>query len=221
MTPLLALVARDLRLAARSLAEAGAVLAFFAIAVALLPLGIGPDPAVLARIAPGAAWVAALLAAMLSLDRLFAGDQEDGSLDLLLLPGPDPRAAVLAKCLAHWLATGLPLALLAPAGALALGMPSAAATPLALALLAGTPALSLIGAVGAALTATLRRGGLLAPLLVLPQAVPVLVFGAAAAGEAAAGRDPGPHLAVLAALSLALAALAPFAAVAALRAGRA
>ncbi len=196
------------------------MLVFFTIAVALLPLGIGTDANTLARIAPGAAWVVALLASMLSLERIFVTDHEDGSLEQMFLSSLDPRVLVLAKCLAHWLVTGLPLTFLAPVAALALGMPGSGALPLALGMLVGTPAFSLIGAVGAALTVPLRRGGMLTSLLVLPQTVPVVIFGAAAASEAVADRSPNPHLALIFAFTLALAALAPFAAVGALRAVR-
>lgn len=213
-----AVLRRDLRLALRRTGDTVAAATFFVIAVSLFPLGIGPDPAVVARIASGTVWVAALLAAMLSLDRLFAADRDDGSLDLLLL-GPAPtEAVVLAKCLAHWLASGVPVVAVAPVLLLAMDLGPRAAAAAALAMLLGTPVLSLLGAVGAALTVGVRRGGALVPLLVLPLAIPVLIFGVAAIDRAAADADAveAPFL-MLGALLLAALTLAPWAAAAALR----
>ncbi len=220
MTFIRAVVGHELRLYVRGVVDLIGVWVFFGIAIALLPLGVGPDPEVLSRIAPGAAWALALLASMLSLDRVFAPDQTDGSLDLLLLHAPGGAVLMLAKSLAHWLVTGLPFVLLAPLAALALGMEVRGALPLAGALLIGTPALSLIGTVGAALTAPVQRGGMLAALIVLPQTIPVLVFGTAAVSETLKGHDSRPFFSVLGALTLAALALAPYAGHAALRAVR-
>lgn len=213
-----ALLLRDLRLAARI--GGGGVLAvvFFALVVTLVPFGVGPEPNTLARIAPGMLWVGLVLAALLSLDRLFQADMEDGSLDLLAL-GPLPlELVVIAKAAAHWLATGLPLTLAAPVFGLVLGLPGEAFGALVASLLLGTPALSLIGAVGAGLTVGVRRGGLLLALLVLPLYVPIVIFGVSA--TVAAGLGTGAvvaNLALLGAASLAALALAPLAAAAALR----
>ena len=220
MTFFRTVVERDLRLYLRGVVDLVGVWMFFGIAIAMLPLGIGPDPELLGRIAPGATWAIALLAAMLSLERVFAPDQRDGSLDLLLLHAPGAPVLILAKSLAHWLVTGLPFAVLAPLAAIALGMEARGAWPLAGALLIGTPALSLIGTVGSALTAPVRRGGMLAALIVLPQTVPVLIFGTAAVSETLKGRDSGAYFLVLGALTLAAVALAPYAGSAALRAVR-
>lgn len=212
-----AVLRRDLRLALRRAGDTVSAAAFFAVAVTLFPLGIGPDAETLARIAPGVLWIAALLAAMLSLDRLFAADHDDGGLDQLLLAPAPLEALVLAKCLAHWLAAGVPLVVLSPvlAAVMNLGLAGTAALVCALAL--GTPVLSLVGAVGAALTVGVRRGGALVPLLVLPLAVPVLIFGSAAVERAVSGAGAGAPLMVLGALLLAALALAPWAAAAALR----
>ena len=217
MSAALALLARDLRLALRIGGGGALGVAFFLLAVLLIPLGVGPEGGVLARVAPGAIWTAALLACLLSLDRLFQADLEDGSLDQIAL-GPLPlEAVVLAKAAAHWLATGLPLVIAAPLMGVMLSLPGAAYGTLTLGLLIGTPALSLIGAVGAALTAGVRRGGLLLSVLVLPLYVPTLIFGAQAADRAALSLDPGPALLFLGAVTLLALAVAPFAAGAALR----
>lgn len=195
-----------------------AALLFFLLAVALFPLAIGPGPEVLGRIAPGIIWVAALLAAVLPLDRLFGADFEDGSLDLLLLSGLPAAAVAGAKAGAHWLVTGLPLLIAAAPLAEMLSMPEHALPALLLGLLPGTAVLSLLGTTGSAVVLGARRGGVLLPLLVLPLAVPVLVFGAAAADAAANGLSPRPHLLLLAALVAAALPLCPLAAGAALRA---
>jgi heme exporter protein B len=213
----LALLSRDLRLALRSGGEVAAVLAFFVITVVLFPLGVGPELALLGRIAAGVVWVAALLATLLALDRLFAQDYEDGSLDLMMLSPLPLEAAVLAKALAHWLLTGLPLILLSPLMAAMLGLQAAAWPVLALSLLLGTPCLSLIGAVGSALTLGARRGGALLALLILPLFVPVLIFGAAAVEAVATGLTARPHLLLLGGCLAAALPLAPIAAAAALR----
>jgi heme exporter protein B len=217
MTGFAALVARDLRLALRQGSDAALVLIFYLLAVLLFPFGVGPEPNILARIAAGVLWVTALLAALLSLERLFAAEQEDGSLDqLALLPLP-LGLVVLAKVLAHWLLAGLPLTLLAPVLAVALGMDPAAYPVLVAALALGTPSLSLIGALGAALALGARRAGALLALLVLPLYIPVLIFGTAAVDAALAGFAVGPHLAILGALLLAALPLCPWATAAALR----
>ena len=211
------LVWRDLRLAIRAGGGFGLALAFFLIVCTLVPFGVGPQQAQLAPIAAGVLWVAALLSCLLSLDRIFALDYEDGSLDLLATAPLPLEGVVAAKALAHWLVTGLPLALAAPVFGLLLHLPAPAYPWLVVSLLIGTPALSMLGAFGAAVTVGLRRGGLLLSLLVLPLYVPTLIFGADAVRRAAAGGDPGAALAFLGAISLATLALVPFAAAAALR----
>ena len=184
----------------------------------LVPLGVGPDPARLATVAAGTLWIGALLACLLSLDRLFQADFEDGSLDVLAL-APLPLEAVVAlKALAHWLTTGLPLVAIAPLLALTLNLPATAYPWLVARLATGTPALSLLGAIGAALTVGIRRGGLLLPVLVLPLYLPTLIFGARATTAAAEAADPWPAVLLLAGVTLFVLALAPFAAAAALRA---
>jgi heme exporter protein B len=217
VTPFLALVARDLRLALRQGGDAAMVVAFFVLTVVLFPFGVGPEPELLQRIAAGVVWVTALLAALLSLERLFQADYEDGSLETLaLLPMP-LEAQVLAKCLAHWLTTGLPLILVAPLLALVLHLDSAGYPALIAGMSLGTPILSLIGAVGAALSVGARRGGVLLSLLVLPLYIPVLIFGVAAVEAEIAGFGARPHLLLLAALLVLAIGLVPFAAAAALR----
>ena len=193
------------------------VLAFFLLAVILFPFGVGPEPEILQRIAPGIIWVMALLAALLSLERLFQSDYEDGSLEALALMPLPLELQVLAKAFAHWLTTGLPLAVVAPVLGLLLHLESASYGVLVIGMALGTPTLSLIGAVGAALTLGARRGGVLLSLLVLPLFIPVLIFGVGAAEAAIAGLDARPHLLLLLALLLAAIPLAPVAAAAALR----
>ena len=217
MTAWLALLARELRLLARHGADTLAAVLFFLVAGSLFPLAIGPAPEMLGRIAPGIVWVCALLAALLPLDRLFGADLEDGSLDQLLLLGLPPAAVALAKAAAHWITTGLPLLLAAAPLAVMLRLDPAALPALLAGLLPGTMALSLLGTLGAAVVLGARRGGVLLPLLVLPLAVPVLIFGAAAADAAAASLSPRPHLLLLAALLAAALPLCPLAAGAALR----
>jgi heme exporter protein B len=202
MTAFLALLRRDLSLTWRQGGDAAMVLGFFVLAVILFPFGVGPEPALLGRIAGGIIWVTALLAALLSLDRLFLGDYEDGSLEgLALAPAPLP-VIVLAKCLAHWLTTGLPLTIIAPVLALLLDLDGAGYGPLVLGMALGTPSLTLIGAVGAALTLGARRAGVLLSLLVLPLYIPVLIFGVAAVEGAIAGMGARPHLLLLAAVAV-------------------
>ena len=217
MSPGLALLRRDVALALRLGGGGGIGLAFFVLTVVLLPLGIGAETGVLARIAGGLLWVAALLAALLSLDRLFQADWEDGSLDQLMLTPMPLEQVVLVKAAAHWITTGLPMTLIAPVLGLMLQLPAPALPALVLAMAVGTPALSLIGAVGAAITVGVRRGGLLLSILVLPLYVPTLVFGARAVERALLALDPVPALALTGAITLLAAALAPFAAAAALR----
>lgn len=211
------IIGRELRIAFRSGAEIINPLWFFLIVITLFPLGIGPAPQLLARIAPGVVWVAALLSSLLALERLFRDDFTDGSLEqLLLLPTPLP-VTVLGKVIAHWLITGLPLLLLSPLAALLLSLDFASWRALALTLLLGTPTLSLLGAIGVALTVGLRRGGVLLSLLVLPLAVPVLIFASAAIDAAGTGLPISGYLAILGAMLSASASLAPFATAAALR----
>ena len=208
---------RDLLLAARKPADAATPLLFFAIVVSLFPLGVGPDPMVLRTMAPGVLWVAALLATLLSLDRLFAADYADGTLELLAL-SPQPLASlVFAKIAAHWVTTGLPLLLLSPLLAIQLNLPVEAQDTLLLALLLGTPVLSLIGGIGAALTLGLRGGGVLVSLLVLPLYTPILIFGAGAVTASATGLDPEAYLSLLGAFLAVALGFAPWATAAALR----
>ncbi|GHC46632.1 heme exporter protein B [Gemmobacter tilapiae] len=208
---------RDLALAFRSGGGFGLGLAFFLLVAVLVPLGVGPDPATLARIAPGVLWVGAALASLLTLDRMYALDYEDGSLDLLAT-APLPMEGVVAmKALAHWLVTGLPLTLASPVLALLLNLPGAGYVWLVASLALGTPALSVIGAFGAALTVGIKRGGLLLSLLVLPLYVPTLIFGAEVARRGAMGQALDTPLLLLAGISLGVAALLPFAAAFALR----
>jgi heme exporter protein B len=213
----LALVWRDLRLALRQGSDVALVIVFFALAAVLYPFAVGPDPELLGRIAAGVVWVTALLAALLSLERLFLSDYQDGALDLLALAPHPLWAIVLAKVAAHWLTTGVPLLAAAPVVASMLGAPAASIPPLMAALALGTPSLSLVGAIGAALALGARRGGVLIPLLVLPLYIPVLIFGAAAVEAALSGWDTYPPLAILGALLLAALPLAPLAAAAGLR----
>ncbi|MCX7362964.1 MAG: heme exporter protein CcmB [Alphaproteobacteria bacterium] len=217
MTGFGALLARDVRLVLRRPGDVAVVLAFFVVATALFPLGIGPETNLLARIAPGVLWCAALFASMLSLDRLFASDYEDGSLDLLLLAPWPLELAALAKCAAHWIVTGLPLALLAPLLGLTFGLDPLALAALTATLLVGTPTLSLIGGLAAALTLGARKSGALLALLALPLCVPTLIFGAGAVEATVSGQGFGVHLAVLAALALMALATTPWAMAAALR----
>ncbi len=217
MSAFTALLTRDLRLAFRQGGDVANVVAFFALAVILFPFGVGPDPDLLARISAGVLWVTALLAALLSLERLFDADFQDGSLEALALMPVPLEIQVLAKCVAHWLTTGLPLTIVAPVLALVLHFDAAGYPALIAALLLGTPVLSLIGAIGAALTLGARRAGVLLSLLVLPLYIPVLIFGVAASEAAALGLESRPHLLLLAALFATSLALAPWAAAAALR----
>ena len=203
------LLMRDLKLAARSGGGAALALAFFALTATLVPLGIGADLRLLARVAAGVLWVGAVLAALLSLDRLYQGDFDDGSLDLIALSPLSLEQVALAKFLAHWLSTGLPLTLLSPLLALFFGLPGAGTEMLVLSLLIGTPAVSAVGAIGASLTLSLKRGGLILPLLILPLLTPVVIFGAGAVSAALDGLANGA-LGLLAAFSVAAVLLSPF-----------
>jgi len=217
MTAFLALLRRDLLLAYRDGAGTWTVLGFFIIAVAVFPLGLGPEPQLLARVAPGVVWAMALLAALLSLDTLFEADWRDGSLEILLSGDLAPEVLVLAKALAHWLASGLPLIVAAPLAGVLLHLPGEAAPVLAVSLLLGTPALSLLGAMGAALALGARRATVLLAVMVLPLAVPVLIFGAGAVESAMLGLAAAPGLLILGGIALAALAICPVAAAAALR----
>jgi heme exporter protein B len=213
-----ALLLRDLRLAIRAGGGFGLGLAFFLMVAVLVPLGVGPESALLSRIAPGILWVGALLASLLSLDRMFALDFEDGSLDLMAV-SPLPLEGVAAiKALAHWLVTGMPLVLISPLLGVLLSLEPKGYVWLVASLAVGSPALSLIGCFGAALTVGLKRGGLILSLIVLPMYVPTLIFGAEAVRRGVMGTDAVVPLLLLAAISLGSAALLPFAAAAAIRA---
>jgi heme exporter protein B len=216
-----ALLLREWRIARRVGGGASTGAVFFLILVALMPFAIGPDLNLLARIGPAILWVAALLSTLLGLDRLFQSEDDDGALDLMVNARLPLEIIVLVKCAAHWGANILPLIVVSPLFGLMLAMDAKALGLVALSLLAGTPALTMIGAIGAALTVSLRRGGLLMAVLVLPLTIPVLIFGVSAASAASGGAAPfmTPFLA-LCALSLAAVAGAPFAAAAALRLAR-
>jgi heme exporter protein B len=220
MTPLSALLIRDLRLAVRVGGGALVGVLFFLVVVTLVPFAIGPDLALLRRIGPAILWLGALLANLLALDRLLATDYEDGSLDLILMGRVPLELAAATKALAHWLTTGLPLVIAAPVLGLLLNIEPAATAAVALTLLAGTPALTFLGLIGAALAVTLQRGGLLLAVLIVPLTVPVLIFGVAASNAAIVGPMPfGTPFTILCALTLASAVIGPFAAAAALRHG--
>lgn len=221
MTAFASLLLRDMRLATR--VGGGALMGalFYFVVVSMIPFAIGPDLNLLARIGPAVLWIGALLASLLALDRLFASDHDDGSLDLLTMGTLPLELTVAAKAIAHWLTTALPLIVITPVLGLMLNVEMTAMGYVALTLLAGTPALTFIGLIGAALSVTLRRGGLLMAILVLPLTVPVLIFGVAAANAAIVGPAPfGPPFTILCALSLASFVLGPFAAAAALRQGQ-
>jgi heme exporter protein B len=211
------LVGRDLRLSLRQGADAFVAVMFFVLCVVLFPFGVGPEPNVLARISAGVIWVAALLASLLSLERLFQADYEDGSLELLALGGLPLEAIVLGKTLAHWLVTGLPLIAAAPLLAVLMNMNPDGFGVLVATLLIGTPTLSLLGAIGAALTLGARRGGVLMSLLILPLYVPVLIFGASAIDAALQGFPVRAHLLLLSGILAGALPLAPIAGAAALR----
>ncbi len=217
MTGLASVFRRELRLALRQGADSAMVVAFFVIAVVLFPLGIGPEPNTLAKIGPGVVWVAALMAAMLSMERLFQADFEDGSLELLVLTPMPLEITVLAKIAVHWLTTGLPLIVVSPLLAVMMNVPGDGWAVLIASLALGTPVLSLLGAVGAALVLGARRGGVLLSLLILPLAVPVLIFGAGAVEAALTGGNAKVNLLLEGAMLLGCLALCPWAAAAAVR----
>jgi len=208
---------RDLRLAARRRVEALLPVAFFTVAVSLFPFGLGPEPQVLRMIAPGVVWVCALLAAMLSVTQLYAGDHADGSLEQMLLCGESPVLIAAAKALAHWLLTGLPLLAVSPLFGLMFDMHGEAILALMAGLLLGTPILSLMGGLGAALTLGLRSGAVLLILLILPLCVPALIFGAGAVGAVESGISAQGHYSLLGALLIGTALVVPWATAAALR----
>jgi heme exporter protein B len=220
MTALSALFARDARIAIRVGGGAMMGVLFFLTVVTLVPFAVGPDLALLRRIGPAILWLGALLSSLLALERLFANDHEDGSLDLILMARPPLELVVVTKALAHWVTTGLPLVVASPVLGLFLNLEPAALSGTVLTLLIGTPALTFIGLVGAALATALRRGGLLLPVLVLPLTVPVLIFGVAASNAAVAGSVPfGTPFTILCALTLMSSVIGPFAAATTLRYG--
>ncbi|MEQ8246465.1 MAG: heme exporter protein CcmB [Alphaproteobacteria bacterium] len=217
MSEFLALLRRDVLLARRQGGATTSVAVFFILTVTLFPLGVGPESALLGRIASGVIWVAALLATMLSLDRMYQSDFEDGSLDLIALSPLPLELVSLAKTLAHWATTGLLLVVLSPLLGVLMQLDASAFPTLIAAMALGTPTLSLLGGIGAALTVGVKRGGVLLSLLVIPLFIPVLIFGVAAVDAAASGLSPRPHLLILGALFLFSAVLAPLAGAAALR----
>jgi len=220
MTALAAVFLRDMRIATRVGGGALMGVLFFLAVVTLVPFAVGPDLALLRRIGPAILWIGALLASLLALDRLFAGDHEDGSLDLILLGRSPLELVVIAKALAHWVTTGLPLVLASPVLGLFLNLEPVAIGAVMLTLFVGTPALTFVGLIGAALAVMLRRGGLLLPVLVLPLSIPVLIFGVSAADAAVTGPVSFERpLAILCALTLFTLVLGPVAAAAALRQG--
>lgn len=217
MTGLATIIRRELQLALRQMGDSVVIVLFFVLAAILFPFGVGPEPNILTRMAPGVVWVTALLAAMLSFERLFTPDYEDGSLEQLAL-GPSPLEMVaLGKAIAHWLTTGLPLLIAAPFIGLLYGLPEDGYGVLLVTMALGTPTISLIGTVGAALTLGARRGGVLLSLLVLPLVIPVLIFGTASIDAAIGGFAVRPHLMLLGGLFLGTLVLTPIATAAALR----
>lgn len=217
MSLLVLVIRRDLVLAMRRRADVLTTLIFFVLVVSLFPLGVGPEPEMLRKMASGVVWVAALLASMLSLGRMFSADYQDGTLEQMLLAPQSLSVLVLGKILAHWMASGLPLVLMAPVLGVQFGLPSQSLGILMLGLLLGTPVLSMIGAVGAALTLGLRGGGVLVSLLVLPLCIPVLIFGAGAVDAVNSGMNYASHLLLLAALLVLALVLTPWVAAQALR----
>lgn len=217
MSPFVTLLLRDIKLAARSGGSAALALSFFALVATLVPLGVGADLKLLVRVAGGVLWVGAVLSALLSLDRLFQGDFEDGSLDLIALSPLPLELTALAKIAAHWLSTGLPLTVLSPLLALLFNLTGPATGILFVSLLIGTPAVSAVGAIGASLTLSLKRGGLILPLIILPLLAPAVIFGAGAVSLALDGLGAGGALGLLAAFAFAAVLLSPFAAAASVR----
>jgi heme exporter protein B len=217
MSQFLLLIGRELRLAVREGGALGTALGFYLIVVAILPLGLGPDLNLLSRIAPGVLWIALLLAALLSLGRLFETDLEDGTLEVVATGGLPLEFVAAGKAIAHWLSTGVPLALLAPVLGLLLNLDIAQVPVLVATMLIGTPAISFLGAIGAALTLRTRRGGLLLALLVLPLYIPTLIFGIATISAALGPGGGGQSMLILAAISLGSVVIGPVATAAALR----
>jgi heme exporter protein B len=217
LTALYCIIRRDLLLAFRRRSDVLTTLFFFLIVTTLFPLGVGPEQALLRTMAPGILWVAALLASMLALGRLFALDHADGTLEQMMLSAEPLTIIVIAKVFTHWLVSGFPLVLLAPLLAVQFDLPQESIRVLVLSLLVGTPVLSLVGSIGAALTLGVRGGGVLVSLLVLPLYIPVLIFGAGAVGAEASGLGGDAHLLLLGGLLASAAALTPWAAAAALR----
>jgi heme exporter protein B len=217
MNGLTAILGREMRLALRQSSDTMMVIAFFVIAVVLFPFGVGPEPNMLARIGPGVIWVAALLAAMLSMERMFQADYEDGSLELLVLTPVSLELTVIAKVFAHWLTTGLPLIVVSPLLAVMMNIPTEGWGILILSLALGTPTLSLIGAVGAGLVLGARRGGVLLSLLVLPLFIPVLIFGVGSVDMTLNGLEAKAHILLLGGIFLGSLALTPWATAAAVR----
>lgn len=217
MNGVTAILGREMRLALRQSSDTMMVIAFFVIAVVLFPFGVGPEPNMLARIGPGVIWVAALLAAMLSMERMFQADYEDGSLELLVLTPVPLEITVLAKILSHWLTTGLPLIIVSPLLAVMMNIPTEGWGILILSLALGTPTLSLIGAVGAGLVLGARRGGVLLSLLVLPLFIPVLIFGVGSVDMVLNGLETKAHVLLLGGILLGSLALTPWATAAAVR----
>ena len=217
MIAFFALLNRDLKLAVRHGADSLMVVGFFMLIVFMFPLGVGPEPTMLARIGAGVIWVAALMSAMLSMDRLFQQDYEDGSLDLLILCPMPLELTVLGKALAHWMSTGLPLVIISPLLGIFLNMPPSGYGVMLFSLSLGTPTLSLLGTIGAALSLGARRGGVLISLLILPLCTPVLIFGVSALESTMTEISSRPQLLVLGALLLIALILAPFASAIALR----
>lgn len=215
----LLIIVRDLRLSLRHGSATIMVLGFFIIVVSMFPFAIGPEQKILARISVGVIWVAALLSCLLSLERMFQGDYDDGSLDQFILSPVPLELVVVAKSAAHWLTTSLPLILITPVLGIMMNLPDGAFLPLLVTMLLGTPALSFIGAIGAALTVTLRRGGILLSLLILPFYIPVLIFGVLAVKAAIGGYPVMEHMMLLAGFSLFSGAISPWASAAALRSG--
>ena len=213
----LCVLRRDMRVAWRRRSDAFATLVFFVMVVSLFPLGVGPEPQLLRTMAPGVLWVAAMLASMLSLPRLFTDDYSDGTLEQMLLSAQSLGLLVMGKTLAHWIVSGLPLVLLSPVLALQFDLSATSTVVLALSLLLGTPVLSLVGSIGAALTVGLRGSGVLLSLLVLPLSIPVLIFGAGAVEAHNAGLGVSGHFSLLGALLIVAAVAAPWVAAAALR----
>lgn len=217
MSPFATLLMRDIKLATRSGGGAALALSFFALVATLVPLGVGADLKLLARVAGGVLWVGAVLSALLSLDRLFQGDFEDGSLEVIALSPLALEMTALAKILAHWLSTGLPLTLLSPLLALMFNLDPAPTLALFLSLLIGTPAVSAVGAIGASLTLSLKRGGLILPLIILPLLSPAVIFGAGAVTAVMDGLGGAGALGLLAAFAFGAVLLSPFAAAASVR----